>query len=511
MNSLSFMHILNQSCMFHPMGFPTLAQLCRSLPRDLRPGPAVLPTNEQITAVHVSELADPTPYLSGGEILLTTGLSLSENELGIRRYVGQLAEARVVALGVGLGPHLDALPPDLIAASAAAGVPLLVVPPESAFLTISKEYWAIRSRSSRQELSDALSAHSDLVEAMLSPDPTGAALRSLSTHAGAWTALFDEEAQVQQVYPVGRAHDSVELGQRLVAAQGAGTGTITTVPIRDEVAVVFPIVIGDRIRGHLSLASDAPIGPNARRLAITTTSLLSLDSVQRHRADTAAQTCRTVLASLLDLGHPVAAHRLGGSLDVAVPSTVRVLQLRTSAVDDAIAAVLRWCPEAWVAPQKAKQPGPTRVSEPWFIIPTTTRDISSLGERLNNIDRQTTGILSDTTPLTAVHGTRVGLADRAAALPIGTFLAPQRTRELVTSWYERLDSIATNSRLDVVPTLAAYLRHRGQWDPAAADLGIHRNTVRYRIGKIRELLGCDVDDPDVASQIWLHLRESGQA
>lgn len=30
----------------------------------------------QLTGVHSSELLDPTPFLSGGELLLTTGLSL---------------------------------------------------------------------------------------------------------------------------------------------------------------------------------------------------------------------------------------------------------------------------------------------------------------------------------------------------------------------------------------------------------------------------------------------------
>ena len=29
--------------------------------------------------VHISELADPTPWLSGGELLLTTGLQLGDD------------------------------------------------------------------------------------------------------------------------------------------------------------------------------------------------------------------------------------------------------------------------------------------------------------------------------------------------------------------------------------------------------------------------------------------------
>ena len=30
--------------------------------------------------VHISELADPTPWLSGGELLLTTGMNLADGD-----------------------------------------------------------------------------------------------------------------------------------------------------------------------------------------------------------------------------------------------------------------------------------------------------------------------------------------------------------------------------------------------------------------------------------------------
>ena len=36
----------------------------------------------QVTAVHISELPDPTGYLSGGELLLTTGMLLPTNRIG---------------------------------------------------------------------------------------------------------------------------------------------------------------------------------------------------------------------------------------------------------------------------------------------------------------------------------------------------------------------------------------------------------------------------------------------
>jgi hypothetical protein len=56
---------------------PTLTELCRALGDDLRPVAGVTLPERAVTGVHISELMDPTPYLEGGELLLTIGMALS--------------------------------------------------------------------------------------------------------------------------------------------------------------------------------------------------------------------------------------------------------------------------------------------------------------------------------------------------------------------------------------------------------------------------------------------------
>ena len=64
------------------------------------------------------------------------------------------------------------------------------------------------------------------------------------------------------------------------------------------------------------------------------------------------------------------------------------------------------------------------------------------------------------------------------------------------------------ARGDLVASLAAWLSRHGQWDAAAADLGVHRHTLRYRMRRVEEILGRSLDDPDVRMELWLALKAS---
>jgi len=76
---------------------------------------------------HVSELVDPTRFLRGGEVLLTTGLGMGGGPRAQAAYVGQLARAELAALGVGLGFAFEATPPAVLEAADRAGFPVFEV------------------------------------------------------------------------------------------------------------------------------------------------------------------------------------------------------------------------------------------------------------------------------------------------------------------------------------------------------------------------------------------------
>jgi purine catabolism regulator len=59
---------------------------------------------------------------------------------------------------------------------------------------------------------------------------------------------------------------------------------------------------------------------------------------------------------------------------------------------------------------------------------------------------------------------------------------------------------------DLVPTLTEFLENNGHLENAAAALGVHRHTMRNRLGRIAEILGCSLDSADIRAQLLLAVR-----
>ena len=91
--------------------------------------------------VHATELADPTPWLKGGELLLTTGIQLNGPK-SQRELVQRLADHEIAGLGFGTGFSHKHLPAALVAAARKREFPLFEVPYELPFIAITERAFA---------------------------------------------------------------------------------------------------------------------------------------------------------------------------------------------------------------------------------------------------------------------------------------------------------------------------------------------------------------------------------
>ncbi len=103
--------------------------------------------------------------------------------------------------------------------------------------------------------------------------------------------------------------------------------------------------------------------------------------------------------------------------------------------------------------------------------------------------------------------------DAAALLRVDDHLAAlllYESRDLAARIAARrltpLADLTPKARTRMRETALAHLRHDGNAVAMAAEMHVHPQTARYRIARLRELLGDELDDPDVRFELQLALR-----
>jgi PucR family transcriptional regulator, purine catabolism regulatory protein len=161
--------------------------------------------------VHSSELADPTPWLKGGELLLTTGLQLTGPKVQ-RELIERLADHRIAGLGFGTGFTHKRLPAALVAAARKREFPLFEVPYELPFIAITERAFA-QLLNERYELLQRNMVGDVLAEALaghLYPEDLLARLRPFG---------IGEHAAVLVFRPAGDASAAAGAVERILARE----------------------------------------------------------------------------------------------------------------------------------------------------------------------------------------------------------------------------------------------------------------------------------------------------
>lgn len=152
--------------------------------------------------VHASELADPVPYMEGGELLLITALKLdAEDSEAMRRYVQRLVDAGVAGLGFAVGVHYEEVPAVLVQAAAEEGLPLLGVPRRTPFIAISKAVSAAIAADQYRAVTAGFDAQRELTRAAIGAEGPAALLTKLAAHLDGWAALYDASGAVVAAAP----------------------------------------------------------------------------------------------------------------------------------------------------------------------------------------------------------------------------------------------------------------------------------------------------------------------
>ncbi|MFE2856292.1 helix-turn-helix domain-containing protein [Streptomyces lavendulae] len=515
------------------------------------------PADADVYGVHASEMADPSPYLLGGELLLTAGAGLAAAGPAPAQYVARLVRAGVGAVGFGVTPVHETVPPALVEACGRYGLPLVEVPPGTPFTAVGRAVWRLMAEARTRELRRVTDAQQSLASAAARPHPVAAVLSRLAASLNGWAALLPPPPPTPPASHDGTGTGPAAAGASAAAGQGpVGSGVTRTGPAGPGTGGAGPVGAGRSGTGTARAgvggtgpASDLPAAAAAAsagagvRAAGDEAGAGPGEGVREALAGLAVRVAAGGVATATDTlgGTHLAAYAVGGGRVLALATPARapgdhtiasvaavLLTLLTASrpAGDEAASLTRLLLDG--DPAGALSPGP------WYAVHARGGgDPRALAAALGTVllDPRGDGVrlLTDREPAPQ-PGWRLGVSAPAAPAGLGTAGAQAR-RAL-----ERAEAARTPLARHAEPglaglvgeaearahaeallgplspalrdTLRGWLAHHGSWDRTAAALGVHRNTVRQRIARAAGLLAADLDDPDTRMELWFALRHA---
>jgi purine catabolism regulator len=476
-----------------------------------------------ITWAHAIELSDPSPWLSGGELVMTTGLHLPDTDAGQHEYVQRIFDSGSAALAFDTGVRFQKVPPAVCAAGDELGIPVLAVAPKTPFIAISRAVIDDLTADQVQLIQRVVQGQENLARAAMHGG-IPALVDTLSRTIDSAVCMIDRSGAVlaesgsDAVDLVNRVRNQLDREQRRrrtasrVVVDEYGSLTIQQLPTAGEKP------------GYLAVSSTQPLDDRERLLVGHAVALLSIELAKP--------------AGLID-----AEHRLRKAV------TLALLQ-DASNVDASLLRYFGFAPDSPITVVVFTGVGPLLLAEQQLTAALEDESAGYLMANLHNTEdiafavnadvdediirrvyarvrtrlrRQVAGGIGEPTIIRsanvslqqALSAARVGEVSGHKLVSfseLGTFslLLSTQSHDMLQAisarWLGPLEEHDRKHNSDLVKSLESFLNHNGHWEAAAAELGVHRHTLRNRIERATELMGRDLDSAHTRSELWIALK-----
>jgi PucR family transcriptional regulator, purine catabolism regulatory protein len=477
-----------------------------SLGAEVVAGHAGIDRRGPIRWAHISELPDPTPWLEGGELLLTTGLGIKDSAAVQERFVAGISDRGVVALGFAMGVSLDAVPPDLVRACDEHELPLFTMPYEIPFIAVSRRVAHHAFEEHYATLRQAVDLHRQVLDTVVTEGGLSGVLATvgrampgiglltldfsgveLARHDPSGVGADLDDARLWAALPRDRSRARVTLAGRAV--------TSSSVLFSDHVEAIVIAVSEQPLLEHEELLFEQGVAGVSLELARHR----SVRDARRARVDELLEevTAGRTTSGLVER----ALQRLG----VRLPERYRVIAMAVppGVSATAVCTVVEDSLVALGAPIVGRLDRTVFALVPDDVAPI--EQVHAATER-RGWGRITIGRSRAKSELDAL---RAGLREASVALHLD---GPAAVRDVDTLGLQGLiagmrDDLGAADFVQqvlgpvlehdaresarLVDTLQAYLAHGCRPGPAAEQLRVHRHTLAYRLDRVRELTGRD--------------------
>lgn len=504
--------------------------------------------------VHISELLDPTPWLSGGEVLLSTGMQLRSARRQ-REFVARLAGHRLAGLGIGTGFRHKTVPEPLLEVAWERDFPVFEVPYQTPFIAITEAAATKLVNEQYAVLRSAIDAHERLERILLSEEGLDALADALATLTGATVLVSDGRGELR----VQRAsHGQLEQAElQSISAQVRARAlrreprAFVPSPLRDRGALALPVTgegaprIADAAPARrpaeawlVAIKESGPLSDFDRLVLREAVTIVALELLRgRIAGETERRLAGDVLRAAMggELAGPDLARRLESfglrgevAAIVAARTSANGHAARLPALEGPLSDALREQSEpALVASVRGLACALIAgLPEPELLdLARLMRDRLGAGVRIGVGRAVPAGEArrSFHEARCALEGLALGVAGRpngssrphdgvATYRDLGSFqlLLSLQDEEALTLFCDSIlgpiESSEGRYGGELMRSLEAFIECNGQWERAARRLYCHRHTLRYRIRRIEALTGRSLASARDRIDFWLALR-----
>jgi PucR family transcriptional regulator, purine catabolism regulatory protein len=511
----------------------TVQSLIDELGLDLAAGTGA--AEAPVRWVHISELEDPTPWLSGGELMLTTGIPL-ESPAKQRAFVGRLVEHNLAGLGFGTGFSHKKLPKAVVEEAEKRAFPLFEVPYSTPFIAITEKAFARLVNEQYEVLQRGIAVQRRLERLVLEERGLEEIVATIASAVGGTVAILNGRGErlAGRGFRRQLSAEAVNaIRDEALAHTVDGNPFVPTHPSVAGRALAHPVISpgGGPPQAWVVVVRDSGgLGDFERLILQQAVAVVALELMRRR---VARETERRLAGDVL-------AGALGGRLD---PSELQ-RRLEPFGIGDQ-AAVLVFDLDDPSAAEPALERALAADACPAVVAPHASGNRELLCAVIDAADRDPVDLASEARrALIKERGAVRAAASRPAppedlrhsfhearcALEATAFSENGGGPE-VASWrdlgaFTLLLSIQDDEALklycdsvlgpieegdeeyggELLRSLEAFIEQNGQWERAARQVYCHRHTLRYRMRKVEELTGRDLSRAHDRIEFWLALR-----
>ncbi len=509
-------------------------------------------TSNPVRWVHIAEVPDPTAWLKGGELLLTTGYPLVGSDEKVRTYLQRMIDHNLSGLGVGVGFSLDEIPSVMIEMAEENNFPLFQIPYSVPFIAITE---AVSSKIVNEQyslLQRSLAVHEKLTKIVLEERGLDAILSTLSALVGCSAVLFDFhglvlcEASYRRRVPSGVIGDLWrQISDRRASRQDFAIG----IEGLGGGAQVYPVVASHRIGAFLAVVKDSGEFSDYDRIilhhvvTVTALELVKKKAVAETEKRLAGDFFDELVAS--DLYEEEIARRLAFfGLDPEAEHLLMLVDIdgfkafseneREETVVQDIKERLHWAVDEFLARRSLPFISASRSDSVIVLLQLTGGPLNvmsvatDLHASIVDMTPEITVSVGVGRPHKSLVDLRQSYYEAHYAIKIrklkgdssviasfddlgsyGLLLGLQDTLSLEVFHESVLGALREydeENSSDLVKSLQYFLEANGHWGEAAERLYVHRHTLRYRMKRVEEISGRSLDSSQDRMEFWLALK-----